>query len=174
MSAKVLIIGFGNPGRRDDGLGPALAAAVEAMAIDGVAVEAAYQLGIEDAAEAAAYETVIFADAHATCTEPFVFERLEPTGRPGFTTHAVSPGSVLALAREMFESEVEGFILGIRGEDCESFAEELTPAAARNLAAAAAFIEPVLRKRDFTGGVTVNATGPGHPATGEGTAESDE
>ena len=47
---KVLLIGYGNPGRLDDGLGPALAAAVEKLAIPGVTVDADYQLNVEDAA----------------------------------------------------------------------------------------------------------------------------
>ena len=37
---KTLLIGYGNPGRLDDGLGPALAEAVAKLAIPGVTVEA--------------------------------------------------------------------------------------------------------------------------------------
>ena len=36
----MLIIGYGNPGRRDDGLGPALAEIMEAKRLRGVAVDA--------------------------------------------------------------------------------------------------------------------------------------
>ena len=47
---RILLLGFGNPGRQDDGLGPALVQAIEEMEIPGVRAEADYQLNIEDAA----------------------------------------------------------------------------------------------------------------------------
>ena len=43
---RILVIGYGNPGRRDDGLGPALAARLEALALPGVTVESDFQLAI--------------------------------------------------------------------------------------------------------------------------------
>ena len=52
-AADILLIGFGNPGRLDDGLGPALADAIEKLALPGVTVESNYQLTVEDAAEIA-------------------------------------------------------------------------------------------------------------------------
>ena len=45
----MLLIGYGNPGRRDDGLGPALAGAIAAADLPGVEVESGYQLLPEDA-----------------------------------------------------------------------------------------------------------------------------
>jgi hypothetical protein len=74
----------------------------------------------------------------------------------------------------MFGSGVQGYLLGIRGHDCESFAEELSPAARRNLAAAADFIGPVLRERDFECAVTAHGPGPIQPVTGKETADNDE
>lgn len=47
VSQRILLIGYGNPGRGDDGLGPALAAAIEAMELPGVTVEADYQLMVD-------------------------------------------------------------------------------------------------------------------------------
>ena len=60
---KVLLYGFGNPARGDDGLGPALAAAIEELAIPNITVDANYQLTVEDAADIAGYDAVVFADA---------------------------------------------------------------------------------------------------------------
>ena len=60
---KILLIGYGNPGRLDDGLGPAFAKAVEALHTPGVTVEANYQLAVEDAHAVAQHEIVVFADA---------------------------------------------------------------------------------------------------------------
>ena len=60
---RILLIGYGNPGRADDGLGPALADRIEALDLPGLTVESDYQLSIEHAALAAGHDIVIFADA---------------------------------------------------------------------------------------------------------------
>ena len=58
--SKTLFIGYGNPGRLDDGLGPAMAEAVEKLNLPGVVTDSDYQLTVEDAAEVAKYDLVIF------------------------------------------------------------------------------------------------------------------
>ncbi len=142
----MLLIGFGNPGRLDDGLGPALAAAVEALAIPGVTVDSDYQLTVEHAELAARHAAVIFADAAAAGPTPFAFERVEPSaGEVEFSSHSVSPAGVLALARDLFDAQPEGWLLAIRGEAFDDFEERLSDAARRNLAAALAFVETWLR-----------------------------
>ncbi len=50
---RVLVIGFGNPAREDDGIGPAVADRLEESGIDGVVVDADYQLTVENAADVA-------------------------------------------------------------------------------------------------------------------------
>jgi len=74
----IWLVGFGNPGRCDDGLGPALAEATERLSLPGVTVESDYQLTVEDAAEAAKHEIVLFADATAIGPAPFWIKRIEP------------------------------------------------------------------------------------------------
>ena len=143
----ILLIGYGNPGRQDDGLGPALAGAVERMAIAGVTVEAAYQLSVEDAAAVAEHDVVVLADAARCGPSVFSFGRIEPEVRSSFSSHSVSPGALLGLAEELFGAKTNGYLLGIRGYAFDAFGEWLSPASARNLAAAVAFIEPVLRER---------------------------
>ena len=59
-----------NRGQRlDDGLGPALADALEKLDLPGVSVDADYQLMIEDAAEVAEHDFAIFADAAVKATD---------------------------------------------------------------------------------------------------------
>lgn len=151
MSAlpRVLVIGYGNPGRGDDGLGPAFAEAVAARGLPGIDVEIDYQLVVEDAARVAEHDMVLFADAEREGAEAF---RLRPAGTDaemGFSSHAVTPGTVMALARKHFGAEAEGWLLGIRGYDFDSFGEGLTAGAAGNLARALEHMEPVLRDRSF-------------------------
>ena len=58
-----LLIGFGNPGRKDDGLGPMLARILERDGIAGLDVDSDYQLTVEDAEAVARYDEVVFADS---------------------------------------------------------------------------------------------------------------
>ena len=143
---RVLVIGYGNPGRRDDGLGPALAEAVAKLGLEGVEVDADYQLTVEDAAAVADYDAVVFADADAAGPEPFGLRRVEPNGDLGFSSHGCRPSDVMALAADLFGATTKGYILGIRGYEFEEFGESLSGRAEANLAAAAEFLADTLRK----------------------------
>jgi len=139
LQNRILVYGYGNPGRQDDGLGPALVERLEGERLPGVATDSNYQLQIEDAAAVAESGTVIFVDAAVSGDEPFTFTELEPSGEITFTTHSVSPGSVLALCHELYRKSVRAYVLAIRGYGWE-FVEELTPAAEKNLEEAYRFL----------------------------------
>lgn len=146
---RILLIGYGNPGRLDDGLGPALVEAIEAMQVPGVSVDSDYQLTVEDAKAAADHEVVVFADADMAGPEPFSFRRVEPVAALSFSSHSVSPGTVVGLARELFGSDVRGYVLGIRGYEFNEFGESLSPRAKANLAEAIRFMERTLRHDEW-------------------------
>jgi hydrogenase maturation protease len=150
-TASVLLYGYGNPGRGDDGLGPALVAAVEALDLPGVAVDASYQLAVEDAAEMSQFSTVIFADAATTGPEPFWFARIADSGAGSlsFSSHSVSPSQVIALARELFGSKVPAYTLGIRGYAFGELDEKLSGQARENLGQALSFARRALTERRF-------------------------
>ena len=139
MSHSILIYGYGNPGRQDDGLGPALVDRLENERIPGVATDSNYQLQIEDAVALSQNDTVIFVDAAEIGDAPFTFTALEPSNEIAFTTHTISPGSVLALCNEMYRKPVRAYVLAIRGYGWE-FVEELTPVAEKNLEEAYRFL----------------------------------
>jgi hydrogenase maturation protease len=148
---RILLYGYGNPGRGDDGLGPALAAALDGFGGPGVAVDANYQLTVEDAAEICAYAAVVFADAAVRGPAPFCFARVSvhsgidagigdsSPGRLGWTSHSVSPAQVVGLARGLFGSNVQAYTLGIRGYEFAELEEVLSAGAKENLAAAVTF-----------------------------------
>jgi hydrogenase maturation protease len=146
---KVLVLGYGNPGRLDDGLGPALAEAVEEMQLPDVTADADYQLQPEDALRIAEASVVVFADAAVEGPEPFFFRPIEP--RPGatFTTHHLDPEGLLAMAEETLGARTEAYVLGIRGYEFDEFGENLSSRGRENLGAAIRFLEPVLRERRF-------------------------
>jgi hydrogenase maturation protease len=164
QAASVLLYGYGNPGRGDDGLGPALAAAVEEMAVPGIDVDANYQLNVEDAAEMGRYTAVVFADAATEGPSPFWFSRIDDsgTGRLGWTSHSVTPVQVVALARDLFGSRVAAYALGIRGYSFGELEEGLSARAKDNLVEAVAFAGKALVERQFENYVREF----GHPAAG--------
>jgi hydrogenase maturation protease len=148
--ANVLILGYGNPGRLDDGLGPALAEIMEKKGLDGLAVDANYQLTVEDATQVAEHEVVVFADAAIAGEGPFWVKRIYPGGRTGgFSTHSLDPYSVLGLAQELFQAEPRAYLMGVRGYEFDGFGEGLSEAAQANLAAAVAYLENSVRQGEF-------------------------
>jgi hydrogenase maturation protease len=149
-ASGTLILGWGNPGRLDDGLGPALVAAVGEAAPPGVTVESDYQLQVECAADVAQHERVVFVDADRSGAEPFWMRRLTPeNGRLTFSTHSISPETVLGLARDLFAVEPEAWLLGIRGYDFDGFGEGLSERAGTNLAAAVRFVRTACERERF-------------------------
>jgi hydrogenase maturation protease len=136
---RTLVIGIGNPGRGDDGLGPALVELLEAARLDGVALDSNYQLNVEDALACSEHDTVIFVDASETCEAPFAFAELEPAREIVFTTHELSPAAVLALSEELYGKRPLASTLAIRGYVWD-IGEGLSPRAEINLSAALAFL----------------------------------
>jgi hydrogenase maturation protease len=148
--AKVLIIGYGNPGRLDDGLGPALAETMEKKQLDDLTVDANYQLTVEDASEVAEHDVVVFADAAIAGEGPYWVKRIYPGGRTGgFSTHSLDPYSVLGLAKELFQAEPRAYLMGIRGYEFDEFGERLSEAAQANLAGAVDYLEKAVRQGEI-------------------------
>lgn len=147
---RILVIGYGNPGRLDDGLGPALAAALTENPRPHVTVETDYQLNVEDAATIAEHDLVLFADAAVKGPEPFWVRRARPAGSGvSFTSHSCSPEALLALAENLFAADVEAYAIGIRGWEFNEFGEQLSPRARKNLAAAIDYVSAALDKGQF-------------------------
>jgi hydrogenase maturation protease len=140
---NILVIGIGNPGRMDDGLGPALVEAVESWNLSGVKTSINYQLNIEDAADVAESDLVIFVDASVKAGEPFDFYRAFPAEKSSFTTHSMEPESILALCLQVYHKEPPAFILGVRGEEFE-LAEGITDRGTENYKQAELFLRELL------------------------------
>ncbi|OGV48414.1 MAG: hypothetical protein A2X49_06950 [Lentisphaerae bacterium GWF2_52_8] len=146
---RTLVIGYGNIGRLDDGLGPALAEAIGRLALPGVSVDSDYQLVVEDAVELAQHDAVIFADADASCPDPFYFRRLSPEPHLSFSSHSVQPAALLFLAADLFAAKTKAYVLGIRGYEFNEFGERLSGTAQKNLAAASDFLRNALCEGDL-------------------------
>lgn len=140
---KILIYGYGNPGRQDDGLGILFADAIQEFAVSNnwshIRTETNYQLNIEDAAEISDEDLVIFADASMETIDRFRYDKLEPSDQENFTMHAVHPAYVLFLCHSIYGRTPRAMLMHIRGEEWE-FREGLSEKARENLSAAIGFI----------------------------------
>ncbi len=143
---KVLIYGYGNPGRRDDGLGVKMTEMIEQWAkaheLNQIEVDSNYQLNIEDAEKVAAYDLVIFVDAsQEEELTNFKLSNVEPNEeKVEFTMHAVSPAYIMHLTQKLFQKTPETKLLSIRGYRWE-FEEGLSDSALLNLERAFIFLQ---------------------------------
>ena len=98
---RILVYGYGKPGREDDGLGIALVNLLsewaEEKGREDIQFDNNYQLNIEDADAIAAHDLVIFADASEEDLEDFCLSVVDGDGKLSFTTHAASPAYILKL-----------------------------------------------------------------------------
>lgn len=155
----ILVIGYGNPGRRDDGLGPLAAEQIERLGLPGVSVLTDYQLNVEHAADVAGCDVVIFIDAAiGSGQRPFWFRRLLPRQAGAFSTHVMLPEAVLALAQQAMDWCGHAYLLGIRGYEFGEFGEALSSGARGSLQAAVAFLVGALQTSDLDGSVTDQPT----------------
>jgi len=146
---KVLVMCYGNPGRRDDGLGAAFGEALETMALPAVQVDIDYQLTVEDAIAVSRHEVVIFADAAVAGREPFSFKKLTAIPALSFSSHSLDPENILAMTRELFGCCPQGYALGIRGYEYNEFGETLSPKAQQNLMLSLQSMLTVIKSRKF-------------------------
>jgi hydrogenase maturation protease len=141
---RILVLGYGNPGRQDDGLGPAAVAELEKFEWPNLTAFDNYQLNIEDAMEVAAHDVVWFVDAAKTGLSPYAVHGVSPAANIEFTSHLVRPEAILAIASQYYGASPQAFVLAIRGYEFE-FIEALTPRATDNLRAALAMLTERIR-----------------------------
>ena len=94
-----LIIGYGNPSRGDDALGPALVDWLRRQRRGGAEVELLtdFQLQIEHALDLTGRRLVLFADASLEAPAPWNLRRLQPEPEQRPFSHAMSPAGVMAV-----------------------------------------------------------------------------
>ncbi len=132
LSAKLLVIGYGNTLRGDDGVGPRLAETVAALNLPGVDSLAYPLLTPELAEPISRAERVVFVDAATDAPREVQLRKLAPAASSQIMAHAAKPDTLLAVARDLFGHAPEAWILAIPVKDM-SIGETLTPFAQRNL-----------------------------------------
>lgn len=109
----LLVIGYGNTLRSDDGAGPRVAEAVAAMNLPGVRALVCPLLTPELADPISQTRAVLFVDAAVDAPHEVRLRRLEPAESAQIMTHAADPRTLLALAREVFGHAPEAWWLTI-------------------------------------------------------------
>jgi hydrogenase maturation protease len=135
------VLGWGNPSRGDDALGPELVRRLEAIASVRVDWQAHafvtdFQLQPEHATDLIDRDLVLFVDAAQGMLAPYSFAPVRRARDQSFTTHAMSPAAVLAVYHQVYEREPpDAYVLAMRGE-CFGLGDAMSEAAARHLEAA--------------------------------------
>jgi len=128
--AGLLVIGYGNTLRRDDGVGPKVADAVAALALPGVRALACPLLTPELADPVSRARVAIFVDAAVDAPREVQMRKLAPAESSQVMAHAANPATLLALARDVFGHAPEAWWLTIPAQDL-GIGEELSPLAQR-------------------------------------------
>jgi hydrogenase maturation protease len=120
--ARVLIVGFGNPLRCDDGVGWHVAQRLSGeLSRTDVQVVARQQLAPEIADFASRAERVLFVDA-ARSGKPgsLLCRKVTPADPPETYSHELSPAAVLKMAEELYGRCPPAFLLTTAGENFET------------------------------------------------------
>lgn len=140
---KILIYGYGNPGRQDDGMGVILAEMIEQWAKEkgyaNIEVETNYQLNIEDSDIISDKDFVLFIDASMEQIEDIIYTKVTPDNSSiEFTMHAVSTSFILDMCNKLYGKSPETYLLHIKGYEWE-LAEGITEKALVNFEKALEF-----------------------------------
>ncbi len=150
---RTLIIGYGNPSRRDDGVGLAVVNELRRrLGVCGLDETAdgfddlggpldtlfLQQLTPELAETLAQYDRVVFVDAHLAQTGDDLVRQasLGPNLDPALVSHHFKPGRLLALAQALYGHAPSAELISIRGFDFD-FDTTLSPLTAQGVQVAA-------------------------------------
>jgi hydrogenase maturation protease len=118
MQMKILVIGYGNQSRRDDGAGWLVIERLAALGLPDVELQTAHQLEVDVAETISRFDVVIFVDAAVTDSPHAVTRTLvQPNPEPRVVSHYLTPADVLALCRTLYGKEPQGMLFSIRGHD---------------------------------------------------------
>jgi len=133
---SILIIGYGNQTRSDDGVGWYVADKIEkelsskrdsaSLSSTEVNLLKLHQLTIELAEEVKDREFVIFVDAHVNDDKDWLIsEKLNPNFKRGLTMHYLTPETLLAICEGLYNKAPKAHLFSIKGLNFD-FGEKLS------------------------------------------------
>jgi hydrogenase maturation protease len=119
---RVLVLGYGNPLRGDDGAGRRIAEELEARGFDGycVQVQILHQLLPEVAETLSHFTHAVFVDASLEGTPGRIaVQTLVPQGCATAFSHELDPASLLASAEILYGHTPESILVSVAGRSFE-------------------------------------------------------
>ena len=135
----MLVIGYGNDLRTDDGAGRCVADAIDARRLNGVAVRSVPQLTPELALDLSGRSVVVFVDASIDDVDVVVRPVDAADSGPTTMSHHGDPASLLAMVPSVGEPPQRAYLVSIPASDL-SLGFDLSP---RTEAAVAEAVEAV-------------------------------
>lgn len=127
--AEILIVGYGNDLRSDDGAGRVVASRIEAMDLPGVLVRSQSQLTPELALDIARADVVVFVDANVDCKEMAVHPVQAGERGAQSMSHHADPAALLLLAGALGRVPPRAYTVSIPATSLE-LGFDLSPATA--------------------------------------------
>ena len=115
--SRLLIIGYGNPLRGDDGIGPAAADRLRNFwGNQSIDIVSLHQLTPELAEPISMAERIVFIDAAVGPVAGSILEReIDPGELPRVFTHHATPAGLLAMARSLYGRAPHATFLTVTG-----------------------------------------------------------
>lgn len=120
LHRSILVVGYGNLLRSDDGIGQQIAKTIEGWGMPNVQTIAAHQLTPELAEILANFDIVIFVDACSISDyQDIQVERIEPSHSNSLMGHTGDPRSLLALSQVLYDCAPEAWWITVPGASFE-------------------------------------------------------
>ena len=126
IQTSVLILGYGNPDRRDDRVGWYILEKLQSLVPDTVRLETLHQLEIEWAETVKDYDLVIFVDCHISDKDDWkrVMD-IEPGYEVSTVSHQLTPADLLGLCSVLYHQVPKGILYSVKGTNF-NFGTELS------------------------------------------------
>lgn len=143
--ASLLVIGYGNTLRGDDGVGPRAVETIEQLHLPNVRTLICQQLSPEHAERVSQADAVVFVDAAVDALAEVQLRALAPNDSTQLMAHAADPRTILALARDVFGRVPRAWWLTIPVAEL-GFGESLSPLAQRGMLRAIELVHELQRQ----------------------------
>jgi len=133
LQSPILVIGYGNLLRSDDGIGQQIAQAIGTWGMSDVQTIAVHQLTPELAETLASFDVTIFVDACAISDHQDIqIERIESLRFSPLMGHTSDPRSLLALSQVLYDRAPQAWSITVPGANFE-VGDRLSSVAERNI-----------------------------------------
>ncbi|MGA7932301.1 MAG: hydrogenase maturation protease [Kovacikia sp.] len=145
LHQSILVIGYGNPLRRDDGVGQQIAKQIATWNLPNVEAIAAHQLTPEVVESLARVDRAIFIDAYRATADPEIQVKPVELARSGMTSgHWCEPQVLLAMTQVLYDYHPQAWWVMVPGVNFE-LGDKLSPIAEQGMVAALAEVEHLIK-----------------------------